>query len=107
MDVWGNKVHIMRYGFQPSESVGVCTGYLGGGERCCSQILWYDVNTKATSYQSLDVETGIDTTLDTSVSSVRYHDISGREVTPSTKGLIVKTITLNNGKQLSLKYMNK
>lgn len=107
MDVWGNKVHIMRYGFQPSESVGVCTVYMGGGERRCSKILWYDVNTKETSYKEIDVETGIDTTLDSSVSSVRYHDISGREVTPSTKGLIVKTITLNNGRQLSLKYMNK
>lgn len=107
MDVWGNKVHIMRYGFQPSESVGVCTVYTGGGERRCSQILWYDVNTKETSYQSLDVETGIDTSLDNSVAVVRYHDIAGREVNAATKGLIVKTITLNNGKQLSIKYMNK
>ena len=106
MDVWGNKVHIMRYGFQPSQSVGVRTVYTGGGERRYSKILWYDVTTKETSYQD-DTTTGIDSTLDTDVASVRYHDIAGREVTPATKGLIVKTIILNNGKQLNCKYMNK
>ena len=106
MDVWGNKVHIMRFGFQPSQSVGVRTVYTGGGERRYSKILWYDVTTKETSYQD-DTTTGIDSTLDTDVASVRYHDIAGREVTPATKGLIVKTIILNNGKQLNCKYMNK
>ena len=106
MDILGNKVHIMRYAFQPSQSVGVRTVYTGGGERNYSKILWYDIVTGEQTYQDETV-TGIDPAIGSEVVSVRYHDISGREVTAATKGLIVKTVTLSNGKQLTSKYMNK
>ena len=50
MDVYDNKVHIMRFGFEPAKSVGVRSVYKSGGVSNYSQILWYDIATQKIRY---------------------------------------------------------
>ena len=50
MDVYDNKVHIMRFGFEPAKSVGVRSVYKSGGGSNYSQILWYDIATQKIRY---------------------------------------------------------
>ena len=111
MEVYGNKVHIMRFGFEPAKSVGVRSVYKSGGVSSYSQILWYDIASGKISYtdspendpSGIRQETG-DMSQETSVS---YYDMTGRQVPANTKGLVMKVVTRSDGTKQTSKMIGR
>lgn len=101
MDVYGNKVHIMRFGFEPAKSVGVRSVYKSGGVSSYSQILWYDIATQQTSYTESPENdpSGIRQVRGERLEAKEenYYDMTGRQVPADTKGLLIKVVTRSDG----------
>ncbi len=78
--------------------IGVRSIYTGGGETKQSEIAWFDIDAAMA---------GIETISGLTVTKVRTTDLSGRAVPASAKGLVIKTVTYNNGMTRTFKVVNK
>lgn len=106
-DSYINPTWVAFY-FQPAENVGLQTIYRGLGVELRSNIVYIDVNTRDTytvPYQNpVTAIKGVNTQ---QVGAVVYHDVAGRTVQAGAKGFVLKTVTLADGTQKTLKVVRK
>lgn len=106
---YGSDKEISFY-FSVAKNVGIQTIYRGGGEVHKSNIVFYDINEN--SFSVVDVEDPIRTGALSPVSTQRvasesYHDLTGRTVNASARGLIIKTVTFADGTRKSYKLVRR
>lgn len=79
-----------------SDSIGIQVFYTGGGETRSSEKVWY-------SYSAVS---GIESVEDNqNITSERYYDLSGREVGPNAKGILIRKTTYKSGHTLTTKII--
>jgi hypothetical protein len=79
--------------------MGVQSVYTGGGSENASEIVWY---------QLTNTDTGIEkTVVSGKVESEVYYDLQGRRVSPTHKGIVIKTQVMSDGSHRTTKIINR
>ncbi len=86
--------------FEIAKNIGIQSVYYGGGEVHESEIVWYEVKKQTETFVG-EVETNAE------VISTTYHDLTGKEVDLSVKGILLKTEILSDGTTRSTKILNR
>lgn len=83
----------------PRTAMGVQSVYTGGGSENASEIVWY---------QLTNTDTGIEkTVVSGKVESEVYYDLQGRRVSPTHKGIVIKTQVMSDGSHRTTKIINR
>lgn len=87
--------HYLHYFFEGWNRLGLQAVYLGGGVERSSDIVWYNDPTAIKSVE------------ESSRTSESYYDLTGRKVSPSYKGMVIKMTTTANGPKKIQKIINQ
>ena len=89
--------HTFYFYFAGAESFSVQSFYTAKGETRASNLVT----------TSVEVLTGIKQAVEKNVQSVKWYDLSGRQVSAPSKGIYVKQVTFTDGKVMSGKVIRK
>ena len=92
------SIHQLYYYVAEYDQVGVSTTYTGGGESHRSNIVWAENPENAIK--------GV-TTNNGAVESVKYFDLSGRQISAPAQGLYLKEVTYADGTTKTVKRLAK
>lgn len=83
-----------------ADKVGVQSVYTGGNETHESEIAWFDIRASLTGVNAAEA-------VESKVVSESYTDLQGRKVSPSTKGVLLKTTRMSDGTVKTVKVIRK
>ena len=95
--------------FEPAKNVGLQTIYRGGGEERHSNVVLYDLATSQILNVPEDEITAVGLTQkdDAQTVSTQWNDAAGRQVSPASKGFIIRTDVYSDGTRKSYKLIRK
>lgn len=83
-----------------ADKVGVQSVYTGGNETHESEIAWFDIKAYLAGVNAAEA-------VESKAVSESYTDLQGRKVSPSTKGLMLKTTRMSDGTVKTVKVIRK
>ena len=95
--------------FEPAKNVGLQTIYRGGDEERHSNVVLYDLATSQILNVPEDDITAVGLTQkdDAQTVSTQWNDAAGRQVSPASKGFIIRTDVYRDGTRKSYKLIRK
>ena len=103
---WINSTYLCIF-FDPAKNIGLQSIYRGAGGENVSNIVYYDVESGEIYKvdKSGNIVDGLISRIDKSAKTAATYDLTGRRVSDNARGLLLKTVTLSDGSQKTIKVI--